>query len=208
MNKELNTQKKKILILDASSFYLKIITKRFADTFELFTTTSPEKALKLALTEKVDLIITDYDMPQMSGLKFSKLVKDDGLMSHIPIIIFSSHESDELKINSYEAGVDAYLNKSVDEKLFLARVKSILKAKELQFKLYKNLKQSYSDDLNTAKEEQAKTLREALERLRLVLVKFSNLKSIYNKKTFDPEQEEKMAKDKIKKEEILGRISL
>ncbi len=61
--------------------------------------------------EKAALIITDIEMPQMDGHRLTKLVKDDPDLKHIPLIIFSSLISNEMRIKGKELGADEQLSK-------------------------------------------------------------------------------------------------
>lgn len=64
-----------------------------------------------ALDENVSLIVTDIEMPQMDGHRLTKLVKDDQEMKHIPLIIFSSLISEEMRIKGKQLGADEQLSK-------------------------------------------------------------------------------------------------
>lgn len=63
------------------------------------------------LDRKVSLIITDIEMPQMDGHRLTKLVKDDPKLKHIPVIIFSSLISDEMRIKGKQLGANEQLAK-------------------------------------------------------------------------------------------------
>jgi len=71
------------------------------------------EALKEAgnVDENVALIITDIEMPQMDGHRLTKLVKTDKELKKIPLIIFSSLISDEMRIKGKELGADEQLSK-------------------------------------------------------------------------------------------------
>lgn len=57
------------------------------------------------------LIITDIEMPQMDGHHLTKLVKEDPVLKNIPLIIFSSLITDEMRIKGKELGADEQLTK-------------------------------------------------------------------------------------------------
>lgn len=63
------------------------------------------------LDSQVSLIISDIEMPKMDGLRLTKLVKDSSEFNHIPIVIFSSLISDEMKRKCESVGADAQLSK-------------------------------------------------------------------------------------------------
>ena len=63
------------------------------------------------LDRRVALIITDIEMPQMDGHRLTKLVKDSPRVKHIPLIIFSSLISEEMRIKGRQLGADEQLTK-------------------------------------------------------------------------------------------------
>lgn len=63
------------------------------------------------LDQKVKLIVTDIEMPQMDGHRLTKLVKDSSAFSHIPVVIFSSLVNDEMRRKGEALGADAQLSK-------------------------------------------------------------------------------------------------
>lgn len=64
-----------------------------------------------ALRDHVSCIITDIEMPQMDGHRLTKLVKDDPVLKHLPLIIFSSLVNDEMRIKGRSLGADEQLSK-------------------------------------------------------------------------------------------------
>ncbi len=63
------------------------------------------------LDQKVRLLITDIEMPQMDGHRLTKLVKDSSAFAHIPVVIFSSLVNDEMRKKGEALGADAQLSK-------------------------------------------------------------------------------------------------
>ncbi len=63
------------------------------------------------LYDKVNLIITDIEMPEMDGHRLTKLVKDDPRLQKIPVVIFSSLIDDQMRIKGEALGADEQLTK-------------------------------------------------------------------------------------------------
>ena len=63
------------------------------------------------LSEHVSLIITDIEMPQMDGHRLTKLIKDDKDFKRIPVIIFSSLITEEMRRKGKELGADEQMSK-------------------------------------------------------------------------------------------------
>ncbi|MCE5203169.1 MAG: hybrid sensor histidine kinase/response regulator [Actinomycetia bacterium] len=62
---------------------------------------------------KVDAVVTDVQMPNMTGFQLTKAIKADAILQGIPVVIVTSLEREEEKAEGIEAGADAYITKSV-----------------------------------------------------------------------------------------------
>lgn len=67
--------------------------------------------------DSVDLLITDIEMPQMDGLTLTRKIKEDDILKSLPVIIFSSLITDELRHKGNSVKADAQLSKPEIEKL-------------------------------------------------------------------------------------------
>ena len=63
------------------------------------------------LRDKVAIIITDIEMPQMDGHRLTKMVKDDAQFREIPVVIFSSLITEEMRRKGRELGADEQMSK-------------------------------------------------------------------------------------------------
>jgi len=61
--------------------------------------------------QKVSLVITDIEMPQMDGHRLTKLIKTSPAFKHLPVVIFSSLISEEMRIKGKQLGADEQLSK-------------------------------------------------------------------------------------------------
>ena len=84
--------------------------KQFSNGLELWEYLSMLKKMN-EVDEKCALIITDIEMPQMDGHRLTKLVKEDEVLRKIPLIIFSSLISDEMRVKGKELGADEQMSK-------------------------------------------------------------------------------------------------
>ena len=82
----------------------------FSNGLELWEYLSMAKRMG-TVNEKAALIITDIEMPQMDGHRLTKLVKDDPDLKHIPLIIFSSLITEEMRVKGKELGANEQMSK-------------------------------------------------------------------------------------------------
>ena len=68
-------------------------------------------------TDDIDMLITDIEMPQMDGLTLTRRIKEDDVLKKLPVVIFSSLITDELRHKGESVGVDAQLSKPEIEEL-------------------------------------------------------------------------------------------
>lgn len=88
------------------------------------------KALAAAREIQPDLILLDVMMPDMSGLEVCRQLKTDPVTADIPVILITALQDHASKMEGLEAGADDFLTKPVDEAALLARVRSLLRARD------------------------------------------------------------------------------
>jgi diguanylate cyclase (GGDEF)-like protein len=93
---------------------------------------------KVALSEPLDVILCDLDMPGMDGFKFLSMIKTRKELQDIPVILVTGVNDQESKIRGLERGASDYLTKPYDPAELIARVKVQLKIKTLQDSLKKS----------------------------------------------------------------------
>ena len=120
---------KRVLIADDSNVMRKIIKNAlnqlgFSDYVEA---ADGHAALKEVGEDPVDLIISDWNMPKMTGLEFLKTVRSHANLKDIPFLMVTS-EGDEAKIlEAVEAGVSQYIVKPFNADQLQTKVKEILR---------------------------------------------------------------------------------
>jgi two-component system chemotaxis sensor kinase CheA len=119
---------KTVLVVDDS-----ITTRTFqratleAAGYEVTAASDGQEAWRLLQTGDFDLVITDVNMPRVTGLQLTKLIKENNRMQDLPVILLSSMGSREDKEKGMEAGADAYVVKSAfDRDSMLATVRQLI----------------------------------------------------------------------------------
>ncbi len=103
----------KVLLVDDEESLLeqaKLFLKKEDKSIQVEISSSPEKALKLLNNSEYDAIISDYQMPEIDGLKLLKTIKKER-NKDIPFIMFTGKGREEVAIEALNLGADRYLQK-------------------------------------------------------------------------------------------------
>ena len=122
--------------------YLQRILKNLVK--EVFTAPNGEEGLKIYQRNRVDIIVSDLNMPVMNGIKMSQEIRK--MDKNIPIIILTAHHEEDIIIKAInEGGINKYLFKPLDTE----NLKNIIK------ELGENIKRVIkpSDILSSAEKE-------------------------------------------------------
>ncbi len=104
---------KEILVVDDSLTCLETLKERLQEEgYSVQTAENGVEALNMIKMKTFDLIITDLDMPKLSGVELVRLLRQSGPYKTLPIIVISNRERDEERRSLLSAGVDAYIGKS------------------------------------------------------------------------------------------------
>ncbi|MBN1797859.1 MAG: response regulator [Spirochaetales bacterium] len=127
--------KAKILIVDDEPINLEFFDVMLSRLgFIVEKAEDGEEALEKVKVCEPDLIILDNIMPKLSGWEFTKLIKNDSRYKkykNIPIIMFSAMDEVKDKIEGLELGVDDYITKPFNFSEVLARIRAVLRNREL-----------------------------------------------------------------------------
>lgn len=85
-----------------------------------------KEAMNIIATQNISMIILDLGLPDMDGIDIIKTVRG---FSDIPIIVVSSRDQDNEKVEALDAGADDYLTKPFSIKEFLARIRVVFRHK-------------------------------------------------------------------------------
>ena len=107
------TRKKRILVVDDSITVREVERQLLLHKgYDVAVAVDGVDGWNQARLGKFDLIVTDVDMPRMTGLQLVQTVRADEGMRNLPIVIVSYKERDEDRIRGLEVGANAYLTKS------------------------------------------------------------------------------------------------
>jgi chemosensory pili system protein ChpA (sensor histidine kinase/response regulator) len=94
--------------------------------FDVVTAKDGVDALQILTEQTPDVILLDIEMPRMDGFEFTKAMKDDPKIAHIPIIMITSRTAEKHRNRAAELGVDMYLGKPYQEDDLLRNLREML----------------------------------------------------------------------------------
>lgn len=86
-----------------------------------------ESGIRLAVSERPDLILMDMSLPGITGFDAVRRLKADAATRSIPVLALTAHKTSGDKDDAYAAGVDGYETKPIDNDRLLARIAEVLR---------------------------------------------------------------------------------
>ena len=121
-----NTKGPLIVFVDDNKELQRSVQKYLGTSFRVEVASNGEEGLVLCRHLHPKAIITDVMMPIMDGIAFAKAVKEDELISHIPILILTAKHTVENRLQSLSTGVDAYMDKPFNIQVLSEQIKSLI----------------------------------------------------------------------------------
>jgi adenylate cyclase len=122
----------RILIVDDNEHNRAILAARLgAHGYATAEACDGVEALEMVGSEAPDLILLDVSMPRMDGLEVCRRLRSDPNVGLVPIILVTARSDSKDVVAGLEAGADEYLAKPIDQQALVARVRSMLRIKEL-----------------------------------------------------------------------------
>jgi DNA-binding NtrC family response regulator len=122
MNRELNINKRKILLIDDSANNIELLFDMLSEEYEIFFATNGYKGMELAHEKIPDLILLDIIMPEIDGFEVCKHLKNHTTTASIPIIFLTAETHVEMIIKGFDIGIVDYVTKPFNSAELLARV--------------------------------------------------------------------------------------
>lgn len=126
----------RILVVDDTPANLKLLTGLLGSRgYEVETAADGEAALAAIARRKPDLVLLDVMMPGLSGYDVCRRIRAEPATALLPVVMCTSLDPQQERVNGIEAGADDFLSKPVNQPELFARVKSLLRVKQLHDEL-------------------------------------------------------------------------
>lgn len=100
-------------------------------TYTVWVADNGIEGKKMALQYIPDLILMDITMPKLNGIELTNLLKKDIRTTHIPIIIITGNDGQQLQKEGYEKGIHDWIQKPFVSSILLLKISNILKSREM-----------------------------------------------------------------------------
>jgi two-component system phosphate regulon response regulator PhoB len=98
-----------------------------AANFTVYEAGDAQQANLMIAKNLPDLILLDWMLPNLSGIKYAKQLKQQELTRDIPIIMLTAKAEEENKVKGLETGADDYITKPFSPRELIARIKTVLR---------------------------------------------------------------------------------
>ena len=119
---------KTVLVVDDSRIMRNIVKNTFyllKIPVHYLEAADGQQALQVLSGQKVDLVLLDWNMPNLSGIDFLKQVRSMSEYKDIPIIMVTSEAAKLNVIEAVKSGVTAYITKPINDKAFMDKLSKI-----------------------------------------------------------------------------------
>jgi adenylate cyclase len=122
----------KVLVVDDLPQNVKLLADLLrAKGYLVATAASGAEALDKVESERPDLVLLDVMMPEMSGYEVCRKIRDNSASGILPVVMVTSLDPAQERIRGLESGADDFLSKPVNQAELMARVRSLVRVKQL-----------------------------------------------------------------------------
>jgi two-component system cell cycle response regulator len=122
----------RVLVVDDILSNVKLLEAKLeAEYFEVITAGNGEQALARVEKDIPDIVLLDVMMPGMDGFEVCRRIKSNPKTTHIPIVMVTALDQPTDRVTGLEAGADDFLTKPVDDVALFARVRNLVRLKQM-----------------------------------------------------------------------------
>jgi DNA-binding response OmpR family regulator len=126
-----STTAKTILAVDDEAHILHVVSLKLQHAgFNVITAKDAEEAFDAACANAIDLVITDFQMPGMSGLDLARKLHGETGKKSLPVMLLTAHGLALEQVELTHAGISVCLSKPFSPRDLLAKVHELLEQRE------------------------------------------------------------------------------
>ncbi len=120
----------KILVVDDEEDILEFLSYNLKkDGYQVYSASNGQEAIDQAKRVDPDLIILDIMMPELDGIEVCSRLREDERFAETVIAFLTARNEEFSQIVGFDAGADDYITKPIKPRVFLSRVKALLRRK-------------------------------------------------------------------------------
>ena len=124
----MNNSKIKILLVDDEPDILEFLSYNLKkEGYEVLCATNGKDAITIAKKELPKLIVLDVMMPEMDGIETCRELREQKGLQEVLIAFLTARSEDYTQIAGFEVGADDYITKPIKPRVFMSRVKALLR---------------------------------------------------------------------------------
>src|SRR6266540_2649707 len=121
-----------IVVAEDDPQVLKLVARVLTDAgYRVVTATDGTRALQAMMDEPADLVLLDVCLGDVSGFDVCRQLKANLRTQLTPVMLLTGCRDESFQLRSIEAGADEFFLKPIDLEILRARVRSLLRAKQL-----------------------------------------------------------------------------
>jgi signal transduction histidine kinase len=136
----------RLLAIDDEPRILRLMHAVLAGAYDLAVASDGEQGFELALSTRPDLILTDFNMPKMTGQELLRRLRQEPTLEDVPVIVLTGHEDDQLRVDLLRNGAQDFLVKPFSVEELRVRIANLLRVKQAR-ELLQNELQSRERDI-------------------------------------------------------------
>jgi len=132
-----------VLVVEDNDDMLAYLNKQLQSYFRIINAHNGSEALEIAIDKYPDCIVADIMMPVLDGLEMVKALKNNILISHIPVILLTAKTSEKSIIQGLETDADDYITKPFKINILIARIKNLIRNRMKLREIFLNGKKDF-----------------------------------------------------------------
>ena len=120
-----------ILLIEDNIDLCRMLSLQMKGKYNLYIAHDGEDGLKKVYQYHPDVIVSDLMMPGIDGIEVLRRVRHDFSISHIPVIILTAKQGDDVHKHALTTGANAYITKPFSSEILLARIEQLLEEQRI-----------------------------------------------------------------------------
>ncbi len=118
----------RILVVDDDNDYRELLKRILArENHDVILARSGQEGLCKAAHERPELILLDFNLPDLNGLQVCQQLRETPELENVPVMMITDRAEDEIQSKALDSGVNDFLSKTTNPQILLARVRTMLK---------------------------------------------------------------------------------